>query len=183
MHRAVVEIVRRLDGLPLALELVAARARALSPAALAARLDRSLPLLTGGAQDLPDRQRTLRDTIAWSYDLLRPNEQTLFRRLGVFAGGCTLEAAEAVANLDAPFDMLEGMVALLDASLAAERGARTPRHAIRMLETVREFALERLEESGEESATRDRHARYLPRSGRTRRCCNHRKLPPRPCST
>src|SRR5215213_7355075 len=114
---AVVVIVHRLDGLPLALELVAARARALSPAALSVRLDRSLPLLTGGAQDLPDRQRTLRDTIAWSYDLLRPNEQTLFRRLGVFAGGCTLEAAEAVANLDEPFDVLEGMIALLDASL------------------------------------------------------------------
>src|SRR5215207_5515999 len=114
---AVVEIVHRLDGLPLALELVAARARALSPAALAVRLDRRLPLLTGGAQDLPDRQRTLRNTIAWSYDLLRPNEQTLFRRLGVFAGGCTLEAAEAVANLDAPFDVFEGMAALLDASL------------------------------------------------------------------
>jgi len=157
---AVVEIVHRLDGLPLALELVAARARALSPAALAVRLDRRLPLLTGGAQDLPDRQRTLRNTIAWSYDLLRPNEQTLFRRLGVFAGGCTLEAAEAVADLDKPFDVLEGMTALLNTSLLqSEEQAAEPRYT--MLATIREFAQERLIESGEESATRDRHARFF----------------------
>ena len=157
---AVVEIVRRLDGLPLALELVAARARVLSPAALLARLDRRLPLLTGGAQDLPDRQRTLRETIAWSYDLLRPDEQALFRRLGVFAGGCTLEAAETVANLDEPFDVLEGMTALLDASLLqSEEQDGEPRYT--MLETIREFALERLSESGEEPATRDRHARFF----------------------
>jgi predicted ATPase len=106
---AVVQIVHRLDGLPLALELVAARVRVLSPDALSARLERSLPLLTGGAQDLPERQRTLRETIGWSYDLLRPHEQVLFRRLGVFAGGCTLEAAETVAALDEPFDVLRGM--------------------------------------------------------------------------
>jgi predicted ATPase/transcriptional regulator with XRE-family HTH domain len=157
---AVVEIVHRLDGLPLALELVAARARALSPAALSVRLDRSLPLLTGGAQDLPDRQRTLRDTIAWSYDLLRPAEQTLFRRLGVFAGGCTLESAEAVANLDAPFDVLEGMTSLLDTSLLkSEEQDAEPRYT--MLATIREFALERLIESGEEPATHYRHARFF----------------------
>ena len=157
---AVVEIVRRLDGLPLALELVAARVRVLSPDALSARLERRLPLLTGGAQDLPERQRTLRETIAWSYDLLRPHEQVLFRRLGVFAGGCTLEAAEMVANLDEPVDVLEGMTALLDASLLQswEQDAE-PR--FQMLETVREFALERLNESGEEPATRDRHARFF----------------------
>src|SRR5215204_5570393 len=157
---AVVEIVRRLDGLPLALELVAARTRALSPAALSVRLERRLPLLTGGAQDLPERQRTLRDTIAWSYDLLRPNEQTLFRRLSVFAGGWTLEAAETVADLEEPFDVLEGMSALLDASLlqSEELGGET---RYTMLETVREFAQERLEASGEESVTRDRHAHYF----------------------
>jgi predicted ATPase/DNA-binding XRE family transcriptional regulator len=157
---AVVEIVRRLDGLPLALELVAARAHALSPAALAVRLDRSLPLLTGGAQDLPERQRTLRDTVAWSYDLLRPHEQALFRRLGVFAGGCALEAAETVVTLDTPFDVLEGVTALLDASLLhSEEQNDEPRYT--MLETIREFALERLSESGEEATTRDRHARYF----------------------
>jgi predicted ATPase/transcriptional regulator with XRE-family HTH domain len=156
---AVVEIVHRLDGLPLALELVAARARALSPVALAARLDRRLPLLKGGAQDLPDRQRTLRDTIAWSYDLLRPDEQILFRRLGVFAGGCTLEAAEVVANLEAPFDVLEGMTSLLDTSLLqTEEQDAEPRYT--MLATIREFAQERLIESGEEPVTRDRHARF-----------------------
>jgi predicted ATPase/DNA-binding XRE family transcriptional regulator len=158
--RAVVEIVRRLDGLPLALELVAARVRVLSPDALSARLDRSLPLLTGGAHDLPDRQRTLRHAMAWSYDLLRPNEQTLFRRLSVFAGGCTLEAAATVANLDAPFDILEGMGTLLDASLlqSEEPDAET---RFRMLETVREFGLEQLEESGEETTSRDHHAHHF----------------------
>jgi predicted ATPase/DNA-binding XRE family transcriptional regulator len=157
---AVVEIVRRLDGLPLALELVAARAQVLSPAALLARLDRGLPLLTGGAQDLPARQRTLRATIAWSYDLLRPHEQALFRRLGVFAGGCTLEATETVASLDEPFDGLEGVAALLDTSLLrSEEQDAEPRYT--MLATIREFALERLIESGEESATRDRHAGYF----------------------
>jgi predicted ATPase/DNA-binding XRE family transcriptional regulator len=155
----VVEIVRRLDGLPLALELVAARVQVLSPIALAARLDRSLPLLTGGAHDLPDRQRTLRHAMAWSYDLLQPNHQTLFRRLGVFARGCTLEAAETVADLDEPFDVLEGIGALLDASLlqSEEPDAET---RFQMLETVREFGLERLIENREESTTRDRHARF-----------------------
>ena len=98
--------------------------------------------------------------MAWSYDLLRPNEQTLFRRLGVFAGGCTLEAAETVADLDEPFDILEGMGALLDASLlqSEEPDAET---RFRMLETVREFGLERLEASGEETTSRDRHAHYF----------------------
>jgi predicted ATPase/transcriptional regulator with XRE-family HTH domain len=157
---AVVEIVRRLDGLPLALELVAARVRVLSPAALVTRLDRSLPLLTGGAQDLPQRQRTLRDTIAWSYDLLQPNEQTLVRRLGVFAGGCTLEAAEAVSCLDEPIAVLEGIETLLGASLlqSSEQDAE-PR--FQMLETVREFALERLNQNGEEPATREHHAHFF----------------------
>jgi predicted ATPase/transcriptional regulator with XRE-family HTH domain len=155
----VAAIVRRLDGLPLALELAAARVRVLSPAALAARLERSLPLLTGGAQDLPERQRTLRETIAWSYNLLRPDEQAVFRRLGVFAGGCTLEAAEIVAALDEPIDGLEGLTALLDASLlqVAESGDE-PRY--NMLATIREFALERLGESGEEPRVRDRHVEF-----------------------
>jgi predicted ATPase/DNA-binding XRE family transcriptional regulator len=158
--QAAVGIVRRLDGLPLAIELAAARIKLLPPAALAARLEHRLPLLTGGAHDLPERQRTLRSTIGWSYDLLRPNEQTLFRRLGVFAGGCTLEAAEAVANLDESSAVLEGMAALLDASLLlTDEQDVEPRYT--MLATIREFALERLIESGEESTTRDRHAGFF----------------------
>ena len=157
---AVVEIVRRLDGLPLALELVAARVRVLSPDALVVRLDHCLPLLVGGAQDLPDRQRTLRNTIAWSYDLLAPPEQALYRRLGVFAGGCTLDAAETVASLDETFDVLEGIGALLDASLLqTEEQDEEPRYT--MLATVREFAQERLSDGREEPATRDRHAHFF----------------------
>ena len=158
---AIVEICRRLDGLPLAVELAAARVSVLPPAALLARLARRLPVLTGGAQDLPDRQRTLRDAIAWSYDLLSPQERALFRRLAVFPGGCTLEAAEAVcvAPADAGLDVLEGLTRLVDHSLVAVRGPdEAPRFG--MLETVREFGLERLEAAGETDATRDRQAAY-----------------------
>jgi predicted ATPase len=144
---AVAEICRRLDGLPLAIELAAARLTVLPPAALLARLQKRLPLLTGGARDLPARQRTMRDTIAWSYDLLEADDQTLFRRLAVFAGGCTLEAVEAVCTGvgegDPTGDVLDGVGMLVDASLLerAEGDAREPRFA--MLETIREFGLER----------------------------------------
>jgi predicted ATPase/DNA-binding CsgD family transcriptional regulator/DNA-binding XRE family transcriptional regulator len=157
---AVVEIVRRLDGLPLALELAAARVRVLSPAALLARLDQRLPLLTGGPQDRPDRQRTLRNTIAWSYDLLTSAEQELFRRLAVFAGGWTLEAAEAVATPNELLAVLEGMTALLDNNLVqGEEHDAEPRYS--MLETIREFALEQLAATGKEDETRRRHACYF----------------------
>ena len=175
---AVAELCHRLDGLPLALELAAARVRLLPPEALLARLGRRLPLLTGGPRDAPARQRTLRGTVAWSHDLLAPAERGLFRRLAVFAGGCTLEAAEAVCGAaggqdgEPDVDVLEGVAALVDASLLGPAQAPPappagdpaggagggPRY--RMLELVREYALERLEEHGETGAVRRRHAAY-----------------------
>jgi predicted ATPase/DNA-binding CsgD family transcriptional regulator len=158
---AIIEICRRLDGLPLALELAAARIPVLPPAALLARLDRRLPLLTGGARDLPDRQRTLRDTIAWSYDLLPSPKQALFRRLAVFAGGSTLEVAEAVCLTlhDEGMDILEGMTSLVDHSLVRAQGTdNEPRFG--MLETVREFGLEQLEAAGETDEIRGIQGKY-----------------------
>ena len=134
---AVAEICRRLDGLPLAIELAAARAKVLSPTALLERLDQRLPVLTGGGRDVPDRQRTLRDTIAWSYELLDETEQRLFSRLAVFVGGFTLEAAEQVCDAD-----LDTITSLVEKSLV-----RLGEDRFRMLETIREFASERLEES------------------------------------
>ena len=160
--RAVVALCRRLDGLPLAIELAAARTNVLRPAALLARLSRRLPLLAGGPRDLPARQQTLRAAIAWSHDLLCPGEQVLFRRLAVFAGGCALEAAEAVAGGPGTdgTEVLEGITSLVENSLLrGEDGpAGEPRFA--MLETVREFALERLAESGEADDVRGRHAAW-----------------------
>jgi non-specific serine/threonine protein kinase len=159
---AVAEIVRRLNGLPLAVELAAARVPVLSPAALLTRLDRCLPLLTGGGRDAPARQRTLRDTIAWSYDLLPPEEQALFRRLAVFAGGCTLEAAAAVAGseMDPTIDVLDGVTSLVDMSLLRQETGVDGEARYLMLETVREYGLEQLAASGEEEATRRRNAAY-----------------------
>jgi predicted ATPase len=143
---SVSEICRRLDDLPLALELAAARVKTLSPAQMLERLDHRLPLLTGGARDLPERQRTLRTTIEWSYGLLNEEEQRLFTRLGVFRGGCTLEAAEAVAGAD-----LDPLQSLVDKSLLRHTGER-----YWMLETIREFASEHV---GEDVGRR--HAEYF----------------------
>jgi predicted ATPase/class 3 adenylate cyclase len=159
---AVVEICHRLDGLPLAIELAAARVRMLPPAALLARLEKRLPLLTGGARDAPARQRTLRATITWSYDHLEPKDQILFQRLSVFAGGCTLEAAEAIGNHDGSLDTFGGVERLAEHSLLRQEADAGSEPRLRMLETVREYGLERLAESGEENATRDAHvACYL----------------------
>jgi predicted ATPase len=145
------EICRRLDDLPLALELAAARVKALSSGQILERLEQRLPLLTGGARDLPERQRTLRATIAWSYDLLTSDEQRLFARLAVFAGGTTLEAAEEVVSAD-----LDTIQSLVDKSLVRHTNNR-----YWMLETVREYAGERLEESPDAGELRARHAAYF----------------------
>ena len=157
---AVAAICQRLDGLPLAIELAAARVRVLPPETLLARLSDPLRLLTGGARDQPSRLRALRDAVTWSHDLLSPQEQTLFRRLAVFEGGCTLEAAEAVCG-EAGLDVLEAMRALVDQSLLhrMELSGAPPRFG--MLETVREYAAERLAASGEAESLRGRHARYF----------------------
>jgi predicted ATPase/DNA-binding winged helix-turn-helix (wHTH) protein len=159
---AVEEICSRLDGLPLAIELAAARTKVLSPGAILDRLQSPLQLLTGGALDLPERQQTLRKAIDWSHGLLNDAEQTLFRRFSVFVGGCTLEAAEAVCNTrrDLDIDLFEGLSSLVDKNLVQrmDRAQTEPRFA--MLETIREFALERLIDSGEHSAARRAHAAY-----------------------
>jgi predicted ATPase len=159
---AVAEICRRLDGLPLALQLAAARLTVLSPAALLARLERRLPLLTRGPRDLPARQRTLRAAIAWSYDMLGAAGQRLFRQLGVFVGGFTLEAVEALIEGDPDdVDPLEAISTLVGHSVVFVQplDETTPRY--RMLETIREFALEQLEASGEAAQTRRRHAEFF----------------------
>lgn len=154
---AIAEICVRLDGLPLALELAAARARLLSPAAMLERLDRRLDLLSKGARDLPDRQRTMRDTIAWSYDLLSPEEQQVFAGLGVFAGGVSLEDAESVllgeCNIEADIDVFES---LADKSLLRIVGDAAPR--LMMFETIRDFALEMLAGTPLDRDIRERHA-------------------------
>jgi predicted ATPase/DNA-binding CsgD family transcriptional regulator len=159
---AIAEICVHLDGLPLAIELAAARSKLLPPQALLARLSRRLEVLTGGARDLPTRQQTLRNTLQWSYDLLTEQEQRLFRRLSIFVGGCTLEAAEAVcqAGGDQASSVLEGIASLLDKSLVqqTEREGGEPR--LVMLETIREFGLECLHRQGELQAARQAHARY-----------------------
>ena len=147
---AIVEICARLDGLPLAIELAAARTRLLSPAAILERLGRRLDLLTGGPRDAPARQRTLRAAIEWSHDLLEERERALFAQLAVFAGGWSLEGTEAVAG-----DVLDELESLVDRSLVVRAGER-----FGMLETVHEFARERLNDSSEADAVAARHAAW-----------------------
>jgi predicted ATPase/transcriptional regulator with XRE-family HTH domain len=176
---AVGEICRRLDGLPLAIELAAARVKLLPPDALLARLGDRLGLLTSGARDLPARQQTLRSAIDWSYNLLSTDEQRLFVRLGVFVGGWTLEAAEAVASelrienaelrntpyektsLNSQFSMLNSLQALVDHSLVRQEEGPDGAPRFGMLELLREYALGRLHYAGEEQTVRHRHATYL----------------------
>jgi non-specific serine/threonine protein kinase len=164
---AVAKICVGLDGLPLALELAAASLKLFSPPALLARLQQRLTLLTGGAYDLPARQRTLRDEIGWSYELLSADEQRLFRRLAVFAGGFTLAAAQAICNAAGELgtDVLVGITALVDQNLLkplepASYGEQTqPRFSL--LETIREYALEQLAASDETDTLRREHARFF----------------------
>jgi len=148
---AVAEICRRLDGLPLAIELAAARAKVLSPSALLARLEERLAVLTGGARDLPDRQRTLRDTIAWSFELLDESEQQVFSRLAVFPASFTLEAAETICEAD-----LDTLTSLVEKSLARQAAGR-----FWMLETIREYANECLQVSGDLDQIRRRHLDFF----------------------
>jgi predicted ATPase len=149
-YELIADICRRIDSLPLAIELAAARIKVLSPTELRDRLERRLPLLTSRARDLPERQRTLRTTIEWSHDLLSEEERQLFRRLSVFAGGWTLAAAEGVCEAD-----LDTLESLIDKSLVRREGDR-----FAMLETIREYAADRLVESGESADLRRRHAEH-----------------------
>jgi predicted ATPase len=158
--RIIGEICKRLDYLPLAIELASARVRMFEPAQLLTRLSTRLDVLTDGARDLPTRQRTLRNTIAWSYNLLSSEEQTLFRRLGIFAGGCTLEAAEQVAGDGLYTPVLDLLQSLADKSLVMiDIHDDEPRCS--MLETLHQYAIERLEQSGESEILGKRHAHYF----------------------
>ena len=158
----VAAICAHLDGLPLAIELAAARIKLLSPSAMLARLQSRLQWLTGGARDLPERQKTLRATLDWSYELLQPAEQKLFRRISVFVSGCTLEGAEAVSNArnDLDEDILDAIASLVDKSLLLQSEQAGGEARFRMLETIREYALERLASSGDEKVARRAHAAY-----------------------
>ncbi len=165
----IVEICRRLDGLPLALELAAARLSLLTPQALLARMERRLALLTRGARDLPQRQQTLHNTLAWSYDLLEEREQHLFRQLAVFVGSFPLDAVESVCTdeKDGENDVMELVAQLLEKSLIQPSDTVEGELYFRMLETIREYALEQLAASGEEEAVKRRHADFYLRLAET----------------
>ncbi len=157
---SVARVCARLDGLPLAIELAAARSKLLPPETMSRRLDRALDLLVGGAQDLPGRQRTLRATLEWSNGLLSEDERTLFARLAVFSGGWTLETAEAVCGEDG-LDVLGTLASLVDESLVRPLRRPTGEPRFGMLETIREYAAEQLERSGDAEATRRRHCLHV----------------------
>ena len=160
--RAVAEICTRLDGLPLAIELAAARSKILPPGAMLARLQKRLDLLTGNGADLPARHRTLREAIGWSYDLLDTGEQALFRRLAPFVDGCTLEAVEAVCNAgDLDMNVVDGVASLVDKSLLRQGESTDGEPRFCMLDTIREYALERLLASDEAEVIRRQHADFF----------------------
>lgn len=160
---AVAAICARLDGLPLAIELAAAQIPLFPPTALLTRLEQRLPMLKRGPRDVPARQQTLRSTINWSYDLLTAAEQTLLRRLGVFVGGWTEAAADAVCNSegDLPIDTLDGLASLIDKSLLRQAEGQDGELRFVLLETIREYALELLQAHGEAEVLRRRHAAYF----------------------
>ncbi len=162
--RAVAEICICLDGLPLAIELAAARSKLLPPQALLARLERRLAVLTSGARDVPARHQTLRNTISWSYDLLTAEEQSLFRRLSIFVGGCTLEALEAICTLlddsNGAASILDEVASLIDKSLLQQTEQEGVILRFVVLETIREYGLECLQRRGELQAARRAHAHY-----------------------
>lgn len=155
----VTRICAKLDGLPLAIELAAARVKVLSPQAILSRFDHRLKLLTGGSRDLPTRQQTMSSAIEWSYELLTDQEKRLFRRLAVFAGGVTFEAAEKVLADD--IDVLDGLTSLVNQSLVEVPEGRHGDTRLHMLEVVWEYALGRLESLGEAEAMRKKHAAYF----------------------
>lgn len=163
---AIADICIRLDGLPLAIELAAARMRLLSPQQLLERLGQSLQVLSGGPKDLPERQQTLRNTIKWSYDLLNTGEQQLFRRIAVFVGGCSLEAIESVSDSisralgEETINVLDACISLLDKHLLQQREQQGGNSLLNMPETIREFALDTLQRSGEAYITKQAHAQY-----------------------
>jgi predicted ATPase/DNA-binding XRE family transcriptional regulator len=161
--RVLAEICRRLDGLPLAIELAAARVKVLAPPALLARLHHRLEVLTGGPRDVPMRQQTMRNTIAWSYDLLEAAEQALFRRLSIFLGGFTLEATQAICQLPGGDELngLEGLSSLVEKHLLLVEEQEDGEPRLGMLETVREYGLESLNMSGERQAIQRAHAAYF----------------------
>ncbi len=171
--RAVTEIARRLDGLPLGIELAAARVKLMSPTAILDRLERHLPILSTSARDVPARQRTLHDAIEWSYDLLEPAERRLLARLSVFSGGWTLDGAEEVANpgRELGIDTLDGLSSLVDKSLVrplAEDGTEAPAEPrFSMLQVIREFGAEKLDEDPDAESIRRRHAEWVLRLAET----------------
>jgi len=160
--RDIAEICTRLEGVPLAIELAAARSKLLPPQALLSRLEHPLEVLTGGRLDAPLRQQTLRNTLRWNDDLLSPDEQTLFRRLAVFAGGCSLQAIEAISTAlgGMTIPVLDGVTSLIDKSLLRQPAHGEDEPRLDLLEMLREYGLERLAACGEQEQTRDAHAAY-----------------------